>query len=178
VSGWRVVLAGGETLAIETDTDSTRYDRRTWYTATYGRQGTGSYVGHIDAMLDLARYHKWDVREIVPPGESTTAEALAAERKRVADVLAETVREFEKRAAACEELQLGYAATSLDPNRTLNDQIDASISAARTSGKEQAYEHAASLIRTANGMLLALHNAATAEPAAGQAPIVSVANVE
>lgn len=29
MSGWRVVLAGSETLAIVTDTDSTRYDRRT-----------------------------------------------------------------------------------------------------------------------------------------------------
>lgn len=136
VTGWRVVLAGGETLAIVTDTDSTRYDRRTWYTATYGRQGTGSYVGHLDAMLDLARYHKWDVREIVPPGESTTAEALAAERKRVADVLAEVEREFKKRAAECEVLSDDYAK---------NNNCQRGEFAAH--GKSLAYYHAAAIVR-------------------------------
>jgi hypothetical protein len=147
VTGWRVVLVGGETLAIVTDTETWRSDPRTWYTASHDRTGTGSYDGTHAAVVELAHSKKWAVREVVPPGELTTAEAIAAERQRVADVLAETVREFEKRAASCEGLKLTYEAKSLDPNRTLDDQIDASIDAARTSGKANAYEHAVEILR-------------------------------
>ena len=147
MNGWRVVLAGGETLALATDTETWRSDPRTWYRASQGLHGSGSYEGYHAAVMALASMKNWAVREVVPPGELTTAETIAAERKRVADALAEVERELKKRAASCEVLRLTYEANILDPNRTLNDQIEASVNMARVRGKTQAYEHSAEIFR-------------------------------
>lgn len=147
MNGWRVVLVGGETLAIVTDTDSERYDPRTLYRASHDRWGSCSYDGYHAAVMALAHSRKWSVREVVPPGELTTAEAIAAERQRVADVLAEVERELKKRAASCNQLSRVAEVGARDAGRTLNEQIDASINAARTSGKANAYEHAVDIVR-------------------------------
>lgn len=150
MSGWRVVLAGGETLAIVTDTEIT-YDRRTWHTAQHGFATTGSYVGHLAAILDLVGLHKWVVREVVPPGELTTAEAIAAERKRVADVLAEVERELKKRAATCDAIAQDCNArlrklAETRPRDTASI-ADAEWTRDRVRGKANAYDHSVEIMR-------------------------------
>lgn len=147
MNGWRVVLAGGETFALATDTETWRSDPRTWYRASQGLHGSGSYEGYHAAVMALASMKNWAVREVVPPGELTTAETIAAERKRVADVLAEVERELKKRAEASSILAKCYGATREDDTRPLNDIVDTQISAARTSGRSAAYEHAAEIVR-------------------------------
>jgi hypothetical protein len=165
VSGWRVVLAGGETLTIVTDTETWRSDPRTWYKASHERVGSGSYEGTHDAVLELSRMKKWAVREVVPPGELTTAEAIAAERQRVADVLAEVERELKKRAAECEKLADGYA----ERDNCYRGEF-------ASHGKSLAYAHSAAIVR-AEFATIGLHNAATTAPAQEQTPIVGAGNV-
>ncbi len=150
MSGWRVVLAGSETLAIVTDTETWRSDPRTWYRASQGLHGSGSYEGFHAAVMALASMKKWAVREVVPPGELTTAEAIAAERKSIAEAiavtLAEVERELKKRAEASSILAKCYGTTCENDALPLNDIVDAQISAARTAGKSAAYEHSAALV--------------------------------
>lgn len=76
-SNWRVVLDTGKVHAIKTDCETT-YDHKEWHTATFGMITSGSYDGYYDAVVDLAKMHKWTVREFVPPGQLTRAEAVDA----------------------------------------------------------------------------------------------------
>jgi hypothetical protein len=139
-----------------------------------GRAETGEGCSAHEAVQQAARVLY--VREILRTGEPTRAELAA----RAADVFASLAAVINERVAACDRnvASIGQRIKAMadaypEETRAIND---GEVLRARAMGKAEAYEHAASLIRTANGMLLALHNAATTEPAAGQEPIASGGN--
>ena len=133
---WRVVLDAGEVCDVATDVEFT-YDRKHWHTATFGRMTSGSYDGYYSAVVGLASMHKWTVREIVPPGQPTCAEAVdaavKATRARCEAGVAEVNEEFLKRA---------------DSLRAMVGDADGDVAEGeRIIGKACAYENAAEILR-------------------------------
>ena len=130
-SNWRVVLDTGEVCTIVSGYEFT-YDRKNWHTATFGMITSGSYDGDYAAVVDLAKMHKWTVREFVPPGEPTRAEAVdAAVRSAVAKLVVTVTDRLDARSRECR----GYASEHVQE-------------------KARAYDHAAEILR-AEAMLRA-----------------------
>ena len=143
-----------------------------------GRTETGEACSAHEAVQRAAMV--LHVRELLRAGEPTRAELA----ERAAGALAQVAACLDERLATCDrnvesigQRMKAMAETYPEETRAIDD---GEVLRARTRGKAEAYEHAASLVRVAIEMVkkLTLDNAATTAPAAGQAPIVSGANVE
>lgn len=131
-SNWRVVLDSGEVCEVATGSEMSRYPPRLWFTATFGACSAGSFDGHYTSVTRLAAMREWTVREFVPPGEPTCAEAVdEAVRSAVAKLVATVTDRLDARSRECR----GYASEHVQE-------------------KARAYDHAAEILR-AEAMLRA-----------------------
>jgi hypothetical protein len=77
---WRVVLDAGSVANVEI----TRKPHEQWQARFFRASGGEHGIMPRAAVLRLMLRVGWEPREILAPGESTRAEALAAERERCA----------------------------------------------------------------------------------------------
>ena len=142
VGTWRVVLDTGAVHAIEARGVVLFAGKREWQKATFGEAVWGSFDGPLEAVTGLAKSLRWNVLEYVPPGALTREEAVAAAvanvRAQYEAGVAETEREFAKRAAAC-----GVLAEAI---KNVDDGI-----IGRLVGKSVAYTHAIDVLRAEMG---------------------------
>ena len=141
-----------------------------------GRTETGEACSAHEAVQRAAT--ALYVRELLRAGEPTRAELA----ERAAGALAQVAACLDERLATCDQNQTSLARRIDDMARWQPEETfainDGYMQRARWIGKAEAYEHAASLVRVAIGMVKKLppDNAATTAPAQEQTPIVGAGN--